>query len=255
PGSRGAFDEVFYFHPSPQLRAVGDEIFFVADDGVTGAELWRTDGTPGGTVLVKDISPGSGGSSPMWLTNVSGTLFFTTDDVMSGRELWRSDGTEAGTTIVKDIFLGAFTSFPSQLTDVDGVLFFTAFDQLWRSDGSSAGTVLVADIFPGAFPSELTNVGGRLFFTAFDGEHGEELWHSDGTPAGTGIVKDIFPGPGNAFFSRSFERTLTAVGGRLYFIADDGSTGRELWESDGTEAGTVRVRDVLPGPAGQESPP
>src|SRR5438270_914055 len=46
------------------LTAVGATIFFTANDGVKGVELWKSDGTVSGTGLVKDIRPGSTGSYP-----------------------------------------------------------------------------------------------------------------------------------------------------------------------------------------------
>ena len=45
----------------------GNQWFFSASTPTTGRELWRTDGTSGGTVMVKDIQPGSAGSSPLYL--------------------------------------------------------------------------------------------------------------------------------------------------------------------------------------------
>ena len=60
-----------------------------------GSELWKTDGTAAGTVLVKDIRSGASGSYPHNLTNVNGTLFFTANDGTNGYELWKSDGTAA----------------------------------------------------------------------------------------------------------------------------------------------------------------
>ncbi|MCA2759485.1 ELWxxDGT repeat protein, partial [Microcystis sp. M145S2] len=155
-----------------------------ANDGVSGYELWKSDGTAAGTVLVKDIRPGSTGSYPRYLTAVGNTLFFTAYDGVSGYELWKSDGTAAGTVLVKDIRPGYYRSNPRNLTVVGNTLFFTANDgvsgyELWKSDGTAAGTVLVGDIRPGSSssnPRNLRVVGNNLFFTADNGVNGEELW-------------------------------------------------------------------------------
>jgi ELWxxDGT repeat protein len=242
---------------------VNGTLFFSATDGVNGQELWKSDGTAAGTVMVKDINPGPSGSFLSNLTAVGNTLFFSANDGVDGTELWKSDGTTAGTVLVKDIFPGPSSSFPSNLTNVNGTLFFSASDptagtELWKSDGTTAGTVLVKDIFPGSntfgtphssFPFNLTAVGSLLFFSADDGANGRELWKSDGTTAGTVLVKDIFPGATSGFPNSSFPSNLTAVGGTLFFSADDGVDGTELWKSDGTTAGTVLVKDIFPGPS------
>lgn len=81
--------------------------YFVADDGVHGFELWRTDGTEEGTVMVADINPGASGSNPWHLTAVGGLLFFAADCGQTGVELWKSNGTTAGTVRLTDIAPGS----------------------------------------------------------------------------------------------------------------------------------------------------
>src|SRR5437773_778096 len=88
------------------LADVNGILFFTADDGATGTELWKSDGTAAGTVLVKDIAAGAGSSGPSFLTNVNGILFFSANDGASGNELWRSNGTMGTTVLVKDIAAG-----------------------------------------------------------------------------------------------------------------------------------------------------
>ncbi len=234
---------------------MGGTLFFSANDGTNGVELWKSDGTAAGTVLVKNINSYSD-SNPENLTNVNGTLFFTVKDGAAyGRELWKSDGTAAGTVLVKDIRAGTNDSDASHITNVNGTLFFSANDgtngvELWKSDGTAAGTVIVKDIYAGSNggnPSELTNVNDTLFFRANDGTNGIELWKSDGTEAGTVLVKDIYVGSNGSAPAYSY---LTNVDGALFFVANDGTHGMELWKSDGTQEGTVMVKDIYAGSNG-----
>jgi ELWxxDGT repeat protein len=176
-----------------QIRPVNlnGTLYFSVNDGIHGTELWKSNGTTAGTVMVKDIArgnyPGDGprSSGPYDLTVVNRTLFFAADDRVHGPELWKSDGTARGTVMVKDILRGNNNySYPRDLTSANGTLYFAATDsshgsELWKSNGTAAGTVMVADIRPGkvsSYPYNLTVVNGTLFFTANDGVHGSELW-------------------------------------------------------------------------------
>jgi len=230
------------------LVDVGGTLFFMADDGETGMELWKTDGTPEGTGIVKDLWPGPAGSYPSGLTECDGTLYFSCHLEGTGRELCKSDGTEAGTVMVADINPDGWSD-PSHMYVLDGTVFFQADDgvtgsELWRTDGTAEGTYLVVDINPdgSSGPRNLTSVNGTLYFTASDGIHGGELWKSDGTEAGTVMVKDIITGLGSSVPSH-----LTPFQGLLFFTAYEYGYGQELWKSDGTPEGTVRVKEILPG--------
>ena len=228
---------------SQQMTLMNGALFFRADDGVHGMELWKSDGTLAGTTLVTDLNPGAAASSPNALTNFQGILFFTTPD-----GLWKSNGAAAGTQLVKP---GAWR----ELAVAGDRLFGINQDgdhgaELWQSDGTSAGTILVKDVKPGPATSNigyLTAFQGKLFFAADDGVHGRELWQSDGTAAGTTLVSDIASGVANATPAK-----LTVAGNRLFFVAYDDQHGLELWRSDGTAASTVLVDDINRTPEGSK---
>jgi ELWxxDGT repeat protein len=165
--------------------------------------------------------------------------------------------------LVEDIFPPTpgyppwFGPEPESLVAFRGLLFFAVNTdegrrELWRSDGTEAGTFAVEEFPPGGPPQpvnnvrELTVVGPQLFFVVGDEAGGDALWVSDGTSAGTRPVEGLAPVPAGSSLS-----TLNAVGGRLIFFryipqSPASPEHYELWRSDGTEAGTVRVRDLGP---------
>src|SRR5439155_14570169 len=98
---------------------VSGSLIFTAFQADTGRELWRSDGTEAGTVLVRDIAPGAGAASPTMLAGGIGKLFFSASLPSTGGEPWTSDGTEAGTVLLKDINLGAGASRPGNLVTVN----------------------------------------------------------------------------------------------------------------------------------------
>jgi ELWxxDGT repeat protein len=207
------------------LTVVNGTLYFTIS-GVPAslAGLWKTDGT--NTQRVKaGLTAGS-------LTAFHGRLYFTANGTQTSGELWTSDGTDAGTMMVKHIDVpNAATTVVENLTVVNDTLYFSVIDfitnfELWRSDGTPDGTTLVKTIDYGnlgdLFPKML-EAGGLLYFTLGSNNKADELWHSDGTPDGTDF-QDI--NPGNA---ASDPRELTNVNETLFFTADDGSHGRELW--------------------------
>src|SRR5206468_455406 len=98
---------------------------FLGNDGSTGNELWRSDGTDAGTYMLADLDPRFRfGSDPGNFTVIGNTLYFTANEPDHGAELWKTDGTTAGTMLMKDIAPGATGSSPTNLLNVDGRLFF-----------------------------------------------------------------------------------------------------------------------------------
>lgn len=269
-----------------EFTNVNGTLFFAADDGIHGIELWKTNGTSAGTTMVKDIIPGNYGARPSELANVNGILFFSAWDSTSQRyAIWKSDGTTAGTTVVKSF--GAVAS-PTYLQAATGLLYFIIPpDQavggfsVWRTDGTTAGTVHLADLYSGSGTQpgrrkSFSTINNRLFFVVA-GPNGYEWWKSDGTPESTELIKTWSSNPGEVvslnnkgFFGAPTDSTpcalwttdgtaagttvvketcpstLTKVGGQLFF-SDYGN----LWRSDGTSAGTVLFKSGLPASADQ----
>jgi ELWxxDGT repeat protein len=216
------------------ITTVGASAYFSAYKPGVGTELWKSDGTSGGTTLVDDIVPGNGGSYPRDLTNVAGTLYFFANDG-SGSQLWKTDGTAAGTRVLTSPDTGNYI-YQHDMINVGGTLYFTdKHGQVWKSDGTQAGTIELSSNAP-PYANYLTAVGGTVYFLASD-----QLWKTDGTPAGTAEVAALPTGP---------VTSMVNVSGSLYFGTSSTSSGLELWKSDGTSAGTAAVKQISSSPSG-----
>lgn len=187
-------------------------------------------------------------------------MFFAATDDTHGEELWVSDGTKEGTHMVIDLAPGAGSSDPSYLGRLNDKVLFAAYTddwdvQAWVTDGTEAGTVMLTDYMFGAKPVSFIQMDQtRAIFAAYDEESSEYdlergpqrwLWITDGTVEGTHRLAKCdmrWPEQDNTTLHTAYVR----VGRRVFFKADniDGTTGEELWVTDGTEEGTYCVMDV-----------
>jgi ELWxxDGT repeat protein len=249
------------YSPSNMI-VVNGTLYFQAYSVANGLEPWKSDGTQSGTDMIADTAPGYD-SGYFWSPlAVDGTIYYFGGGASTGKELWKTDGTSGGTMLVKDVNPGADDSIDieSTLVAANGRAYFDANDgvhgwEVWTTDGTPQGTVMLKNICPDTTPTHrpafLKSLNDKLFFMADDGVHGYELWTSDGTAAGTVMVKDINPGAKSSSSYASLPEVPSAIyDGKLYFAADDGVHGSELWVTDGTTAGTRLFADINPGKHG-----
>jgi len=238
-GSSGFFDG---YQKGLALNGI---VYFVANNGFDGAQVWRSDGTLPGT-FVLTTTPGGVGGSSLTFAAINGVVVFEGGNAGQGYVLTATDGSLAGTTT-----LSTTMSISSPAVTLDDMAVFEGSSGpqlgLVETDGTAAGTTFVAlpqvtSFAQGAGSSAFVTVNEKVYFVASDATHGSELWSSDGTAANTALVKDIFPGA-----TGSSPSDLTRVDDRLFFVAATSDAGRELWTSDGTAAGTLRVKDIHPG--------
>lgn len=230
------------------MRLLNGKVCFVANDGTTGEELWITDGTPGGTIQLKDVNGTAAGSDVGNLYAAGTKLYFTANDGTNGNEVWITDGTQLGTVLLKNINPGSGSSNAGWFAQLGSWVYFSASDadnvssKVWRTDGTSLNTTQFFDV---NFPFLLTNVGSKIVFIAnpATSTNGFHIWSTDGTVPGTVEVEDFLPGEVGLFLLDEFP----SYNGKCFFWIDDGISGQELWQSDGTAAGTTMF-DIAPGP-------
>ncbi len=243
--------------PLAPMTAVGDTLYFGGDFG-SGAELARSDGTAGGTAMIKDLMPSPWAGYPLDFAEYKGNVYFTSCFTSGatdlGRVLMKTNGTSAGTLFVKDTdptdSSGSGGLAIDLLRVVGDTLYFRAADpansfQIWRSDGTPEGTALVRenDISRWASPEDLLEFKGMLFYTAKvdNNSHSRQIWRSDGTASGTYFLPVV-----NASNWPEAHARL-GFGEYVYFWASDGVNGSQLWRTDGTPAGTSLFKVIRPG--------
>lgn len=254
PGSANSFDlPVYYIH---------NNILYFSAINTAGTAIYTLQG--GSISKLFDIPPGFKMGHYGELGNI---VVFTVPSVSTGFMLYKTQGTPATTSMLHS-FSGMFNDLFAQFVAFNNKLYFGAADaafnvELWNTDGTT--TSMVKDINPGpngSIPILANSVilNGKLFFSAQTDDDGDELWSIDGSGAGTQLFTNINTNPGEGATpllmpvfggtdgngSNYFNRSLN-YNGYIFFSADDGNNGTELWKTNGTLAGTSMVKDINTG--------
>jgi ELWxxDGT repeat protein len=248
PGSLFGLDNIMR-----DFTKVGSLLYFVTQNN----QLWKTDGTDAGTLLVKEFSGGNVGTVSGYETinnmiEFNNELYFVASDGVNGRELWRSAGTDATTVQISNLDATATDSNPQNFTVFNNVLYFFCSGNvntngLWTTDGTTATRLsnleVGRDIYRAGVLGEpewrpvVVDALNLMFFVASDDGAGrEELWSTDGittqkvvdTRTGFGAAIDLLK-PGNGY---------------LIFSGIDDDNRAKLWRTDGTT--TIMIKDICP---------
>jgi len=226
----------------------GDTMFFTGYDAASGSEPWITDGTVNGTLLLKDIKPGTGPSYADGFIELNGFVYFRAASVGTGAVLWRTNGTSTGTS---EIAVPGLTVWSTTIAKVNNKLVFVGNDNFvlgaepWVSDGTVAGTFILQDINPGAAGSNTSAVqnihlrfNDNMVFLMAKNTAGDALWRTDGTVSGTIQLTPDGLNSGTNYSGGGF----CAVTNQKTFWINDNS---KMYVTDGTPAGTALVNGSL----------
>ncbi|GAB3517576.1 3-coathanger stack domain-containing protein [Emticicia fontis] len=223
-----------------QVAVVGDTYYFVAFDATNGFELWKSNGTSQGTMMLKNINKTITSSNPAQFVSLGNDVYFTADDIKHGREIWKTDGTAANTNLLMDINAGNnpnvnYSAIISAMVPYNDIILANA----------SYDLIKFSQTMPPTFIHSHNAIGG--VFMSFN----NKIFYKSGNSNGQGF--SLFETDGNTINkvkalsvnSPGAEPTAFAIyGGQLYFTLFNNT---QIWKTDGTETGTVLVKDLTGG--------
>ena len=272
--------EIQYFHTLPGRS----ELYFLAEGNNGQWDLWKTNGTPGGTVSVFNFGVRDEFSAPV---AIAGTTYYATLGMAQDTsQLWRTDGTATGTTLIAEI-PGTLKTF-HQISGQTGIYFFaqrsSGASLLWKTDGTPAGTATIKFFNAQSELPPPIEIGGKTFYTPIgDDPFESDLWVTDGTNGGTYQIRTFngftsqyheLPGQQGVYFlyenansavallrinptattttniqsfglMEAYEYLQDLNGEGLYLLSPPGPDNAEIWTSNGTAAGTQKIKDIV----------
>ncbi|MCB9047070.1 MAG: T9SS type A sorting domain-containing protein [Chitinophagales bacterium] len=232
-----------------ELVTLNGKIYFNADNGTNGPELWEHDPTLGQTVQLSFINVVAPGSSPQHLKTAMGKIYFSALSPTTGRELYEYDPSNNKVKLVADIYPSAGSSEPESLAELNGKLYFSAYTpgsgrEIYVYDGTTVQQLL--DMNPGAgygcwasiddLPA-IGAIGNDLYFAGGDGTNGIQLFKYNTLSKTASFVATIDPN------GKSYPAGFIYYANKVFFTADNGTHGRELWVLDGNGSATM-VADI-----------
>jgi ELWxxDGT repeat protein len=220
------------------------KLYFSANDNISGYELWVSDATSTGTLMLKDVNNGTLGSGITSMAEYKGGVLFNANEPTFKDELWRSAGDSSKTKLVKDIGTNSpYSSTPRKLKSLAGKVHFTtepysSYGEHFYSDGVSVTEVTTSSSYYGQ-PDNWTTFNGKTYYTWNQSGFYPDLYYITASNSGAKVMTlDI---------SKLGDRVgnLTVFRDQLFFCASDGTsgTGVELYKA--TKSNSVSlVKDI-----------
>jgi ELWxxDGT repeat protein len=256
-GFRGAPNEVFEVpqaptttdsYPSSFFR-LNDEVLFTTSLSSTyGTRLWITGGGAENTRLL-DLDQNYVSTNFKWPIKYNGQIFFDRSDDEHGTELWKTDGTAAGTGLLKDMIPGKPGSDAGKKFIFKDKIFFwnrTGVSYtLWSSDGTAEGTVSTATLRPPINNADVYVTEDAFYYVGEKPATGKPaIFSSDGTTEGSFVLHEFEQ---IDTYGSNIRQALIPMNGDLYFLANDGVSGLELWKMNLETKDFSIVKDIYPG--------
>lgn len=228
------------------FTALGDgRAVFAANDG-GGIGVWVTDGSAGGTSMLRRVAaPGASGSPTVYgfASAGPGRVIFTMNDGLTGFEPWITDGTAAGTVLLKDIAPGAPTSSPTYYTPlgVPGALLVGS--QLEQAQALTGGSVMYQTA---GSTVRVKALSGATTVNGFLPGNSVDLTGITGATLANGAGGTVVTAAGG---SLNFG---TAPAGSAYKLYGDGRGGTQVLLESPAAPGAMQYTDATTGAAGQD---
>ncbi len=219
-------------------------LYFTAQDTFGNEELWSTDGTQGGTVLVKDINPNGSSSIGNMVKVGNRLLFMAADNNNFDFDLWSTDGTSSGTVKVTELNQLSNSSLnPQNISVMGSRLLFCTQTQLMITNGTTAGTDSLLAITTYSQGFGYCDLNSKVYFLLPNMNNGQfEIWRTDGTIMGTERVIN----PSSAMNITSINSMLS-FDGKIYLDAAISGQGNDLFSFDGNINGQIQKINLVQG--------
>lgn len=231
----------------------GDYVFFAADDGIHGQELWSIGfGNTDVPRRMSELVPSFTANSPRHLFAADRILYFCAETPDEGGELYKcvwNAGEGPNIQRLRDIMPGTMGSEPLCIAYQNPSVLFRARTrneghELWCTLGGRRDTAIVQDLNPGpsaSLPESLpwTAEGDDVFFAAYvEGLLGQQLCRYRFSDNAIRVLHDV-----------SEDIFMIGILGRnVFYRHTDEEHGTEIW-IDNLDSGESKLfADMVPGP-------